>query len=203
MARPGNSPGSCASSVECSAVTSYELWSLVGSFGSLTVSVIAFGALAWQLLLLSRSTAQDHDRRRKQATMEYLTANMDRRKELFDEGIPNERDHEAIAALISLSLSGDPQSTKLITTYLTTFNFLAVGAQTDAFDRRVIDEAWGGLVIAVWNSYQPWIEAKRQEYGEPRLWENLEWLAGRMAPRRSAVPAGGGGTLPPQGQPVP
>lgn len=135
--------------------------------------------------------------------MEYLTANMDRRKALSDEGIPPDRDHEAVAALVNLSLAGDDQATTLISAYLTTFNFLAVGAQTDAFDRDVIDEAWGGLVISVWNNYRPWIERKRQEHGEPRLWENLEWLAGSMTPRRSVVPTGGSGSLPPQGQPVP
>ncbi|MPY63273.1 DUF4760 domain-containing protein [Streptomyces spongiae] len=190
-------------------MTSYERWSLLASFGSLLVSVVAFGALAWQLLLLSRNTGQDHERRRKQATMEYLTANMDRRKALFDEGIPDERDHEATAALINRSLSGDDQATKLITSYLTTFNFLAVGAQSDAFDREVIDEAWGGLIIAVWNGYRPWAEAQRKEHGEPRVWDNLEWLAGQMEPRRSVIPTGGSGNLPPrgnlppQGQPVP
>ncbi|MFF0017714.1 DUF4760 domain-containing protein [Streptomyces sp. NPDC005374] len=184
-------------------MTSYEQWSLVVSFGSLVVSVVAFAALAWQLLMLSRSTGQDHDRRRKQATMEYLTANMERRKALFDEGIPHERDHEAIAALVSLSLADDERATKLITAYLTAFNFLAVGAQTDAFDREVIDEAWGGIVISVWNNYRPWIEEQRRRHGEPRVWENLEWLAGEMTPRRPIVPAGGSGNLPPQGQPVP
>ncbi|MGW4980589.1 DUF4760 domain-containing protein [Streptomyces mirabilis] len=184
-------------------MTSYEWLSLIASFGSLLVGAVAFGALAWQLILLSRSTAQDHDRRRKQATMEYLTANMDRRKALFDQGIPIERDHEAIAALVSLSLSGDAEATKLIAAYLTTFNFLAVGAQSDAFDRDVIDEAWGGLIISVWNNYRPWIEVQRQEHGEPRVWENLEWLASKMTPRRSVVPAGGSGNLPPQGQPMP
>ncbi|MFD8231139.1 DUF4760 domain-containing protein [Streptomyces sp. NPDC059696] len=183
-------------------MTSYERWSLLASFGSLGISLIAFVALAWQLLLLSRSTARDHDRRRKQATMEYLTANMDRRKALFDEGIPNERSPEDIAALIDRSLSGDDRATNLITAYLTTFNFLAVGAQCDAFDREVIDESWGGLVIAVWNNYRPWAEAQRRRYGEPRVWENLEWLAGQMAPRRPGLPAGAGGSLPPQGQPA-
>ncbi|WP_433919092.1 DUF4760 domain-containing protein [Streptomyces canus] len=183
-------------------MTSYERWSLIASFSSLLVSVIAFGALAWQLLMLARGTSQDHDRRRKQATMEYLTANMERRKVLFDEGIPNERDHEAISALISLSLAGDEPTTKLITAYLTMFNFLAVGAQSDAFDPEVIDEAWGGLIIAVWNNYRPWAETQRQVHGEPRVWENLEWLAGQMTPRRTVTPAGAGGNLPPQGQPV-
>ena len=73
--------------------------------------------------------------------------------------------------------------------------------QESTFASRTI--RWGGLIIAVWNNYRPWIEAKRQEHGEPRVWENLEWLAGQMVPRRSATPAGGGGHLPPQGQPVP
>jgi hypothetical protein len=163
----------------------YDKWSL-------GVSIVAFGAGLWQLFMLSRTTRQDHDRRRKQATMEYLAANMDRRKVFFAEGIPNERDPARIMAKINESLSGDQASTDLITAYLTTFNFLAVGAQTDAFDTEVIDEAWGGLIIAVWNHYRPWIEAQRSRYGEPRNWENLEWLAARIPqhPRLRTIPTG-------------
>ncbi|MFF4020190.1 DUF4760 domain-containing protein [Streptomyces sp. NPDC001843] len=181
-------------------MTSFEAWSLVASFGSLLVSVVAFVAVAWQLVLLSRSTKQDHDRRRKQATMEYLTANMDRRKVLFSEGIPTERDEAAIAASIDRALSGDGHTTKLITAYLTTFNFLAVGAQTDAFDRDVIDEAWGGIIISVWNHYRPWVEAQRKRHGEPRVWENLEWLAKRMTPRHPTPSTATDVLLPPQEQ---
>jgi hypothetical protein len=188
-------------SVKYAAVTSYEWCSLIASFLSVLVGFVAFFALMGQLRLMSRSTDQDHDRRRKQATMEYLTANMDRRKAFFDEGIPHERDHEAVTALINLSRSGDEPTTKLITSYLTTFNFLAVGAQSDAFDRSVIDEAWGGLIIAVWENYRPWVEDQRRRHGEPRVWENLEWLAGTIPPRRAVVRTGSG-NLPPQGQPV-
>ncbi|MFE2070751.1 hypothetical protein ACFXDH_51795 [Streptomyces sp. NPDC059467] len=86
------------------------------------MGVVGFVALAWQLLMLARSTKQDHDRCRKQATMEFLADNMNQRKSLFDEGIPQERDHAAIEALISRSMSCDERATKLITSYLTTFN---------------------------------------------------------------------------------
>lgn len=168
-------------------MTSYERWSLIVSSGALFVSVVAFGGLAWQLRMLSRSTAQDHDRRRKQATMEYLTAIMDRRKVLYDEGIPDERDEAAVSELIARARSGDRPAVKLITSYLTTFNYLGVGARTDAFDRAVIDQAWGGLVIAVWSHYRPWVETQRTERGEPRLYEDLQWLADGMTPRRTGV----------------
>ncbi|MBC7272417.1 MAG: DUF4760 domain-containing protein [Streptomyces sp.] len=176
-------------------MTSYERWSLVASFGSLLISVVAFGALAWQLLMLARGTAQDHDRRRKQATMEYLTAIMDRRKALYNEGIPDERDHPAVSALISRALTGDPTAVRLITSYLTAFNYLGVGTRSDAFDREIVDQAWGGLIIAVRDNYAPWIEAQRESRGEPRLYEDLRWLAAEMTPRRTA-------DVPPQGDPV-
>ncbi|MEV6485924.1 DUF4760 domain-containing protein [Streptomyces sp. NPDC051576] len=164
-------------------MTVFEQWSLVAAFGSLGVGVVGFVALAWQLLLLGRSTRQDHERRRKQATMEFLADNMNQRKSLFDEGIPHERDHAAIAELIARSTSGDERATKLITSYLTSFNLLGVGARSDAFDRQLIDDAWGGL-ISVWTNYRPWAEAQRTEHSEPRLWQNLEWLAGHMTHRR-------------------
>ncbi|MFF7470162.1 DUF4760 domain-containing protein [Streptomyces sp. NPDC008092] len=183
-------------------MTVFERWSLVAAFGSLGVGVVGFVGLAWQLLMLARSTERDHERRRKQATMEFLADNMNQRKSLFDEGIPQERDQAAIAALISRSLSGDEQATKLVTSYLTTFNLLGAGTRLDAFDRQLIDEAWGGLIISVWDNYRPWAEAQRHEHSEPRLWRNLEWLAAHMTPRRLLPPVGGSGGLPPAGTPA-
>ncbi|MEV4333509.1 DUF4760 domain-containing protein [Streptomyces sp. NPDC049597] len=176
-------------------MTSYECWSLVASFGALLVSVVAFGAVLWQLVMLSRATTLDHDRRRKQATVEYLAATMDRRKELRDEGIPDERDPAAVSALIGRMDAGDRTATRLVYSYLTIYNHLGVGARSDAFDLRVIDQAWGGSVIAIWEGYRPWIERQRRARCEPRLYEDLEHLAALMTPRRV--------TAPPEGRSVP
>jgi hypothetical protein len=167
-------------------VTSYEHWSLIVSFVSLTLSITGFGALLWQLLMLARSTRLDHARRRTQATMEYLSATMDRRSSLREQGIPEDRDSAELAGLIDRSVAGDAQATKLIVEYLTIFNFLGVAAQSDAFDPAVIDQAWGGLILAVHRNYRPWIDNQRERRGEPRLYEDLEWLAARMTPRQIA-----------------
>ncbi|SEQ87475.1 DUF4760 domain-containing protein [Streptomyces radiopugnans] len=184
-------------------MTPYERWSLAASFGTLLVSVLAFGGLAWQLLMLSRTTRLDHDRRRKQATMEYLTATMDRRRQLREEGIPDERDQRAVSRLIARATAGDEAAAGLIAAYLTTYNSLGVGARSDAFDLQVIDQAWGGSIIATWEGYLPWIEGRRQVRGEPRLYEDLEWLAVHMTPRRIAVPRRAEGDPPLRGEPVP
>ncbi|MEU6777455.1 DUF4760 domain-containing protein [Streptomyces sp. NPDC046759] len=160
------------------------------------------GIVVCQLGMLYRNTKQDHARRRKQATMDYLTANMNLRKALFEDGMPLERDHRGISDRINRSLSGDDEETKRITAFLTTYNFLAVGAEVDAFDRDVIHKAWGGFIIAVWNNYRPWIEAQREEHGAPSMYENLEWLAAKITALHSVAPAGSRGNLPSQGQPV-
>jgi hypothetical protein len=151
--------------------------------GSLVLSLVGFGALLWQLWMIARSTRLDHARRRNQATMDYLSATMERRGNLRARGIPDDRDSVRLTALIDRSVAGDREATGLIAEYLTIFNFLGVATQSDAFDPAVIDQAWGGLIIAVHRNYRSWIDRQRETTGEPRLYEDLEWLAGRMTPR--------------------
>ncbi|WP_019888371.1 DUF4760 domain-containing protein [Streptomyces purpureus] len=169
-------------------MTTYERLSLIASFGALAVSVIAFGALAWQLLMLARATRLDHDRRRKQATMEYLSTTMDRRRELRNAGIPDDRDERAVEALVTRALGGDADAARLISSYLTIYNYLGVAAQSDAFDLSLIDRAWGGSIVALTEHYRPWITEQRARQGEPRLYEDLEWLGRSMTPRRTVPP---------------
>ncbi|GGO98437.1 hypothetical protein [Wenjunlia tyrosinilytica] len=71
--------------------------------------------------------------------MEYLSATMDRRRALRDEGVPDDRDQAAVAALISRSAVGDGDAMRLVSGYLTIYNYLGVAAQSDAFGVAVID----------------------------------------------------------------
>ena len=111
---------------------------------------------------------------------------MNRRGELRERGIPDDRDTASLAALIDRSLIGDAEATRIITEYLKIFNLLGVAVQADAFDSKVIDQAWGGTIVAVYQNYRPWIDNQRASRSEPRLYEDLELLASRMSPRRVA-----------------
>ncbi|MGP3950292.1 DUF4760 domain-containing protein [Streptomyces sp. 7N604] len=171
-------------------MTSYERWSLLVSLGSFVVSVVAFGALAWQLRMLAQATRFDHDRRRTQATLEYLSATMDRRGDLRERGIPDDRDTAGVTALVNRGLAGEVEAIRLITEYLAIFNYLAVAAQADAFDPKIIDQARGGTVAAVQRNYRPWIDEQRERFGEPLLYKDLDWLAAQMTSRSAPPPNG-------------
>lgn len=165
-------------------MTLYERWALICSLASLVVSIVAFGALAWQLVMLAQATKLDHVRRRKQATVEYMSVTMDKLAQFGGFGVPDARDQAAIASLVERAVAGDGEAIRMITGYLTIFNYLGVAAHSDAFDLEIINQARGGTVIAVAENYRPWITFQREKTHEPRLYEDLEWLASRMTPRR-------------------
>lgn len=169
-------------------MSGFQAWSLLAAYSSLTLSAIAFTALLWQLVLLSRSTRLDHDRRRRQATLEYLTATLDRRARYLETGIPEERDAEAISRMVQAALDGDGESHARISGYLHVYNMLAVGAEADIFDIEVVDQVMGGTIRAIATNYRPWMEYRREITGEARLFEDTMWLASQMQRRENQTP---------------
>jgi hypothetical protein len=155
---------------------------------SLIVSIVAFVALACQLFMLAQATKLDHARRRKQSTVEYMSITVDKLTQFDETGVPDARDHAAVASLVERAKSGDNEAIKAITNYLTFFNYLGVAAYSDVFDLEVIDRARGGTILAIVANYHDWITFQREKINEPHLYEDLEWLSSRIKSRSADTP---------------
>jgi hypothetical protein len=174
-------------------MTTFERWSLIAGFAAIAVNVVAFVAVVWQLRLLAHqnrqaqeAVVQDHDRRRKQSTIEFFNATHSQQLE-FRKILPRSRDSAEIATLIKEAIDGDRQAENTITGYLNLFENFAAGARAGVFDLAVINQMAGGRIIAIQRNYRPWVDHVRKQLGEPHLHAELEWLAGRMLDLRRSV----------------
>ena len=148
-------------------MTQFEQWTLVSAFAGLLVNVILLLAAVWQLRALgkqvghaSTATNQDHERRRKQATIDFYASTLQKRSE-FRTILPYDRDSASILNLLEQANSENNQLGKAITEYLNLFELLATGVRTDVFDFSVIERAAGGRIVAIARNYRPWIEQRR------------------------------------------
>ena len=120
-------------------------------------------------------TARDHDRRSRQATIDFYATTLSKRAE-FRSILPYDRDFDDIAQLLELAKQDDGLIDKEITEYLALFELLATGANTGVFDLETLRLIAKGPICAIVDYYGPWIEARRTKYGSPSLYSELETL---------------------------
>ncbi|HEX6684643.1 MAG TPA: hypothetical protein VF062_17695 [Candidatus Limnocylindrales bacterium] len=172
----------------------FETWSLVGVFASIVVNIIVFGALALQVRLLAnqvdlakQATDQDHDRRRRQTTLEACTSFLDRQAELRLRMLPSDYDEAGVAALQAKALNGDGEAKQLLSVYLNGYEALANGARFDVLDLAVLNRGLGRRIMLVVDRYRPIIDHMRAASGNPDLFGDLEWLARKVKQRRGSA----------------
>jgi hypothetical protein len=166
-------------------MTNFERLSLLATFLGILVNVVLFSVLVQQLRVLghqvndaSRGTRMDHERRRKQATVEFYTSMITNRPAVTSV-LPYDRDAAAIAEFIERA-KVDSDLTTAIREHLSLHELLATGIRTDVFDFTVIWLAAGNRIIDIVENYGPWIEERRRILGQPALYLELEMLAKRM-----------------------
>jgi len=138
----------------------FENWSLLVAWVTAGTNVVVFGALIWQLRILrsqisqaTHTTELDHDRRRKQATIEFYATTLAQLRHLR-ELLPHDRDALRVGVKIEQALDGDEAASKTIAAYLTLHNLIAISVRSDVFDLTIIDQTFGGRLLALEQSYQ-------------------------------------------------
>jgi hypothetical protein len=175
-------------------VTRYELLSAASSIGALVIGLATLVALLWQLRLLvkqvalaANATRLDHERRRRQATLDFYATTLAKRSELRAV-LPYDRNVAGVHALLARAVDEEDEAGNAITGYLSLFESLGAGVRDDVYSFPVVEAVAGGRVLAIVENYRPWIEDRRRHFQNPRLYEHLEWLADQIARHRAAAP---------------
>jgi hypothetical protein len=181
-------------------MSDFERITLLMSLVGLVLNGVVFIVFVVQLRLLVRqlkqasdTTALDHDRRRQQATLEFIAQTLERRAEMR-EMLPNDRDGAAIRKLLTRVSKGDPATAKLVSEYLSLHELLATGVRMGIFDFVVLERV-AGRILAMYANYEPWIKNQRTALSNPRLYEDLEWFVTRVHDHRASLVAEASGPV--------
>ena len=134
----------------------------------------------FQLYLAQRTTRDEYENRRRQATIEFYARTINQRGE-WNLKLPPDRDGEAIKVLIAQALDPDGERTeearRAIHNYLAFWELLSAGVAQNVLDRTTIRSLARGRAVAVWKNYEPFVTAERTRYEAPLLYIELQRLA--------------------------
>jgi len=152
-----------------------------------TAMVALFGVILIVVQVRQAAQAQlrDHDRRRRQATLEFYAETMERRIE-WREVLPNDRDAEAVAAFVPVPSDTADPANKLLGDYLNYYELIAIGVNLGILDFETIYRVAGTRLIAAFDNYRGWIEGRREYFGSPALFCELEVLTDQLRENRRA-----------------
>jgi hypothetical protein len=142
--------------------------------------LIQLRLLREQLRQASDAVERDHDQRRKQSTIDFLSSFSARASEFRD--IPELR-----RAMVSPYIA-EPvplERAETIRNWLNGFERLAAAVNAGAFDASLTRAILGTTFVRVWGLYQPWIETVRAEFGNEQVYKELENLSIRFKNEKS------------------
>lgn len=145
-----------------------DTWIAVGALGANLVTV---GVLAWQAGIMRKSMVADHERRRKQATVEFVTRI---RKEYH----PLQRSLVAQFGrnhIINMSDVDEGLRDK-IRELLPIVEHLAVGVNVGVYDLDILERMSGSYFLRLHATLSPYIDEVRRTNNNGRLYIELEEL---------------------------
>jgi uncharacterized protein DUF4760 len=162
------------------------------AIGGLVVNVIVLGFLIVQITLLRRQVDLARDafvdeqrRSKKQATLDFMAATLDRRHQLHAK-VPDETDRAATAQFLdSLKQSNTPP--RFLFDYLNYYEVIAAGVNDGTLDLDIVDRTSGSTIRRIADTYRQFIEKRRQVNDQPTLYCELLALAETVQRRREGA----------------
>lgn len=143
---------------------------------------LALAGVAYSLVLQQRAVRADHDRRRNEATLDYL-------RSIRSVYIPLHAAYKSAVGNVDLTEAMLPAILKdrtlvaAIKEYLATLEHLSVGANLGVFDVETINRMNGSYLVRQYRRFQPYIEHARKR--TPLAYEEFESLVGTLLSLRS------------------
>jgi hypothetical protein len=158
--------------------------------GAVNIAAAVFVGMQVRLAVVQNRTSSDLQQRqwdmeRKRATINFLLSTIELRKALkaalpYSDRLPN------VAARAIARAQANQESAVAIRSYLDYLENFSTGVNLGVLDLEVADRNGGGRIIAMFQNYRLYIERRRVELDDPRLYVELELLATKIAERRQA-----------------
>lgn len=187
-------------------LTSYEWWSLFYQAILAGVAVVGLPVIWYQIWRGRADRSEDakkqraeleadHDRRKKQATVESCAELRDKWRE-HRVAIRSKLGHGPIDDAKLATAQADPELEGQIISLLSSLETFAAGANAEVFDADLISGICGSYLIAVWDDLERYIH-EQQRIGGKSIYSEFAILVEGMHRRRAPVP------LQPVKKPVP
>ena len=159
-------------------MTSYQEWANRISAIGVGINFLVLVGFGSQLILLKRQVALDHDRRRKQATLDWALTAFERQWKHANE-LPQFHDLPAFRDYASQPDLPDREHRPnvVIGEWLDMMEDLAAGVNLGIYDIEVIDTILGLRTIRGWQNLKVWIDRRRKTRSQPTLYSEFEALA--------------------------
>lgn len=155
-----------------------------------------------QVSAMTAAARLDHERRRKQATIEYWSDHYELRSRLR-QAVANRFATQTLTeeqvATLAASRYKDNEDAPIVEAlvgYLDSFEYFAAGVNAGVFDLETANSLSGGSFIAAAERYAPWVRQQRVELQRKSLYLELETLALTLSTLRArpslAQPIAGG-----------
>lgn len=158
-------------------------------FYSLTIAGLTLLIYTFTLLIIAHQVRVDHERRRKQATIEHI----EKTKAVYLENDDwLEHTHGGIVDPAKLT----HEDIRKIKDLLASVEYLATGVMTGIFDLDLLDRVSGAFFRRLYRRVEPYVKKTRMEKSNTRLYIEFERLAdaidrirkeGRYSPNHNAA----------------
>jgi hypothetical protein len=155
---------------------------------TLGIQALGFGAVTLGLWLTRRAHLADHDRRRKQATIEFVNELRPKWRDCYT-ALQNQFGYEVLTDADAKRVADTPDLRAQARELLALTEHLSVGVNTGVYDRDMLFRICGSYLIGVYGMMQTYIRLCQQT--SKTLYIEFAEIAEDFADRRRLRPEGG------------
>ena len=149
----------------------------------LIIGLLALIVAILSLIVSWFFSRKDHERRRKQATIEYfetMTSSLFETQAIFNDKLSQLNMNIA-------DLESHPELLKGATAVLSAFERLCVGVNTGVFDFDMLDRMAGSYLIFLYSRFTPYIEKIRKDASRTNSYKEFERVVSRIKNNRNPL----------------
>lgn len=171
-------------------VTRVTLWSERGDFGDMfgginsLFSGLALIGIVYSIYIQISYSISDHERRRKQATIEYINSISPAYQDLKNIIIKDFGDEILTKERVDLIFKNEEKKS-IIRGYLNALEHLSVGANTAVFDKDILFRTSGTRIVKTYRNFQLYFKKIQKE--NPSVYSEFCHLAKEFE-RRKSIP---------------
>lgn len=148
----------------------------------LIIGILALVISIFSLFVSIYSNYKDHERRRKQATIEYFE-NMT--SKLFD--IEATFDSKLTGSNENININEDADKLKKAVNILVAFEQLSVGVNAGIFDFDILERMAGSYLINIFSIFYPYIKETRKDATHSNSYIEFERLVDKIKEKRHPI----------------